>query len=205
MCGQIIALLIPSNQRAKRSGGKPETRTPPAPAIASGAKMAPLPSLVATLDAVTVASIWSPWRPRPAKLHRLYPMHARVIGWRPFAAAMRSSHPPARSSKRSALSPVFSGSRRSRKAAKSAFGPGPPVRRRTAHATLASAFRSSCAPDSRIDIQSARRSELTRSPANQLRSAASIRARRCRQPSGPRSSQSSRAPKRPATLASRAA
>jgi len=65
-----IALFIPSNQRAKRSGGKPETRSPPAPAIASGAKMAPLPSLVAILDAVTAASIWSPWRPRPAKLHR---------------------------------------------------------------------------------------------------------------------------------------
>jgi len=38
------ALLIPSNQRAKRSGGKPESRSPPAPPIASGAKMAPLPA-----------------------------------------------------------------------------------------------------------------------------------------------------------------
>ena len=132
-------------------------------------------------------------------------MQARVIGWRSAAVAITSSHPPARSLRRSALSSMVSGSRRSRKAAKSTIGPGPPVKRRTAHPTRAKAIGSSCAPDNRIDTQSARRSELTRSPANQLSSAASIRARRCRQPSGPRSSRSSKAPRRPATLASRAA
>ncbi|GIT88634.1 hypothetical protein ROBYS_36500 [Roseobacter sp. OBYS 0001] len=52
-----IALFIPSNQRTKRSAGKPDTRSPPAPPMASGAKMTPLPSLAANLDAVTAASI----------------------------------------------------------------------------------------------------------------------------------------------------
>ena len=65
-----IALFIPSNQRTKRSVGKPETRSPPAPPIASGVNIAPLPSLAAILDAVTAASIWSPGCPRPARLQR---------------------------------------------------------------------------------------------------------------------------------------
>ena len=64
---------------------------------------------------------------------------------------------------------------------------------------------SSCTPDRRSDIQSARRSGPTRSPANQLRSAASISASRCRHPSGPRRSRSSSAPSRPDARARRAA
>lgn len=100
---------------------------------------------------------------------------------------------------------MFSGSRRSRKSASPASGPGPPVRRRTAHPTRASAPESSCEPDRRRAIQSARRSGLTRSPANQLSSAASIKANRCRQPDGLRRRRSSSAPSLPATRARRAA
>jgi|GEM_PF-1155252 len=100
---------------------------------------------------------------------------------------------------------MFSGSRRSRKADRSASGPGPSVRRRTAHPTRASAAVSSCTPDKRMNIQSVSRSGPIRSRTNKLRSAASIRANLCRQPSGPRRSRSSSAPIRPATRARRAA
>lgn len=71
------------------------------------------------------------------------------------------------------------------------LGPGPPFRRGIAHPTRPSAAVSSCTPDKRMDIQSASRSGPIRSPANQLRSAASISASLCRQPSGPRFSPSS--------------
>lgn len=74
----------------------------------------------------------------------------------------------------SASSARFSGSRRSRKAERSTFGPGPPDSRRTAHPTRASAAVSSCTPNRRMEIQSASRSGPMRSPANQLRSAASM-------------------------------
>ena len=67
------------------------------------------------------------------------PMQARVIGCRWPVCVISSSQLPARSTKGSALSPRFSGSRRSRKADKSISGLGPPVRRRTAHPSLASA------------------------------------------------------------------
>ena len=199
------ALSMPSSHRARRSAGRPTARSPPAPPMASGAKIAPCPSLAAMRPAVTAASIRSPVWPRPARLQRRNPMQARVIGWRWCAAVIRSSHPFARSAKRSVSSAMASGSRRSRKATRPASGPGPLVRRRTAHPARASAPVSCCTPDKRIDIQSASRSSPIRSPANQLRSAASIRARRCRQPSTPRRSRSSSAPNRPATRARRAA
>ena len=132
-------------------------------------------------------------------------MQARVIGCRSEACAIRFSQPAARSANGSASIPMFSGSRRSRKAERSASGPDPPVRRRTAHPTRASAPVSSCTPDKRMEIQSASRSGPIRSPTSQLRSAASISASLCFHPSGPRFSRSSNAPIRPATRARRAA
>lgn len=74
----------------------------------------------------------------------------------------------------------------------------PPVRDRSSGAEqpiqLCKGIRVILCAQSRIDIQSARRSELTRSPRTaEVRR--SIKARRCRQPSGPRNSRSSRAPR----------
>lgn len=100
---------------------------------------------------------------------------------------------------------MFSGSRRSKKLPRSASGPGPPVRRRTAQPRRPSVPVSSFAPERRRAIHNARRSALIRSPTNQLRSVASINASRCRQPTGLRRSLSSSAPSRPAVRAKRAA
>ena len=147
----------------------------------------------------------SPCCPRPARLQRWKPMQARVTGCKSAACAIRSSQPPALSANGSASLPRFPGSRRSKKAERSASGPGPPVRRRTAHPTRASALVSSWTPDRRRAIQSASRSGPIRSPTNQLRSAASIRASLWRQPSGPLRNRSSSPPSRPATRASLAA
>lgn len=173
--------------------------------MASGAKTAPLPSLAAIRPAVTAASIRSPDCPRPTRLQRWNPMQARVIGCKGRAARIILSQADARSAKGSAPAAIVSGSRRSRKPDRSSSGPGPPVRRRTAHPRRARAPVSFCTPDRRNEIQSASRSAPTRWPTNQLRSAASNNASRCRHLSGPRRSRSSKAPSRPVIRARPAA